>query len=79
MLARDRLIMSGKWELSPDRNYMVTLNKEGGKFLHFPILAYTDEFMEFRLPLKVKTREPRGVKLESYAILDAFVRVEVRK
>ncbi|MFK8162772.1 MAG: hypothetical protein AB8H12_09950 [Lewinella sp.] len=76
VLARDRVIMNGNWELSPDRNYIITMNKQGAKFLHFPILAYTDEFIDLRLPLKVKTREPRGVKLESYCVLDAFVRVE---
>ncbi|WP_020569127.1 hypothetical protein [Neolewinella persica] len=76
VIARDRVIMNGNWELSPDRNYIITLNKDGAKFLHFPILAYTDAFIDLRLPLKVKTREPRGVKLESYCILDAFVRVE---
>jgi hypothetical protein len=75
ILASDRVIMNGKWELSPDRNYIITMREEGTKFLHFPILAYTDEFIDLRLPLKVKTREPRGVKLESYAFLDAYVRV----
>jgi hypothetical protein len=78
VIARERVIMTGNWELSPDRNYIVTMRKEGAKYLHFPILAYTDEFIDLRLPLKVKTREPRGVKLESYCLLDAFVRVEKR-
>lgn len=78
ILVQDRLIKSGKWEFSPDRNYIVTLSEAGEKSQHFPILAYTDEYIDLRMPLLVKTREPRGVKLESYGVLDAFVRVQVQ-
>jgi hypothetical protein len=79
ILVQDRLVKSGKWELSPDRNYIVTLSKAGAKSQHFPILAYTDEYIDLRMPLLVKTREPRGTKLESYGILDAFVRVQAQE
>lgn len=76
LLARNRLFQSGKWEFSPDRNYLITLGRDGGKWYHLPILACTDDYIDLRLPLMVKTREPRGTKLESYCLLDAYVRVE---
>jgi len=45
---------------------------------HYPILAWTDEYIDLRMPFTVKTREPRGVALESYAEIDAYIRIARR-
>ncbi|MEM9929871.1 MAG: hypothetical protein AAF840_08640 [Bacteroidota bacterium] len=76
VLAGERLIMNGRWEFSPDRNYLILLGKKGQKQYHLPIVKYTNEELAFRLPLKVKTREPKGVRLISYGLLDAYVQID---
>jgi hypothetical protein len=76
IVARDRLIMNHNWKLSSDGRYLITTDKVTGyEYSHYPILGYTDEHIDLRIPFSVKTREPRGVKLESYAMIDVFIRV----
>ncbi|MEO0734898.1 MAG: hypothetical protein AAFZ52_18820, partial [Bacteroidota bacterium] len=76
ILVGKRLIRNGRWRLSPDNNYLITLGKDELEYLHYPILRYDEEVVELRMPLLVGTREPRGVELISYVVLDAFVRIE---
>lgn len=79
VVVRDRLLMNHKWKLSPDNRYLITLDKKtGSKLGHYPILAYTDEYIDLRMPFTVKTREPRGVALESHASIDVFIRIARR-
>lgn len=77
-VVRDRLLMNRQWKLSPDGHYLITMGKNGVPNGHYPILAYTDEHIDLRIPFTVKTREPRGVKLESYAGIDVFIRIARR-
>lgn len=78
VVVRDRLLMNRKWNLSLDGRYLITSDKNGRQVGHYPILAYTDEHIELRMPFTVKTREPRGVALESYAEIDVFIRIAQR-
>ncbi|TXF91212.1 hypothetical protein FUA23_03030 [Neolewinella aurantiaca] len=78
VVVRDRLLMNRKWRLSSDGNYLITLGEDGNPAGHYPILAYTDEHIDLRMPFTVKTREPRGVALESYATISVFIRIAGR-
>ena len=71
-----RKVAEGQWMLSPDRNNLIHLNQQGFHREVLPILAYSDTSITFRLPLLIQTREPRGVKLTSYASVDALIAVE---
>ncbi len=75
VVVRDRLLWNRKWTLSPDGHYLITMDKNGDPSAHYPILAYTDEYIDLRMSFPVKTREPRGVALESYARIDTYIRV----
>ncbi len=76
LFSGDRLLEHRNWQLSPDRNYLILINKDGSFFNHLPILKYTDESIEFRLPLSISTREPKGVELTSYVKVDAYIQVK---
>lgn len=78
VVVRDRLLWNRKWKLSPDGHYLITLGKRGDPAGHYPILAYTEDHIDLRMPFTVKTREPRGVALESYAEIDVFIRITRR-
>jgi len=78
VVVRDRLIWNRKWRLSPDGRYLIVLRKNGDEYGHYPILAYTNEYIDLRMPFTVKTREPRGVELESYAGIDVYIRLARR-
>lgn len=78
VVVRDRLLWNHKWKLSADGRYLITMGKKGRESGHYPILAYTDEHIDLRIPFTVKTREPRGVALESFAEINAFVRIKRR-
>ncbi len=74
--SRGRVVKLLQWKLSKDRSFIHLFKKEGYGEIFLPLLSWDDEAVTFRMPLKVKTREPRGRELESYANLDAFVRIE---
>lgn len=76
LFVRDRPVEISRWRLTADGSFVELLNKEGVITKALPILSWTDDHIDFRLPLKVKTREPRGVALESFAVIDAYVRVK---
>jgi len=74
--SRGRIVKLQKWKLSKDRSYIHLWKEKGYGDTYLPILSWDDDAVTFRMPMKVKTREPRGMELESYANLDAFVRIE---
>lgn len=73
---RNRKLDGGRWEFSPDRNYIIHLGEENRHQQLIPIISYDASGMELRIPLSLQTREPRGVKLLSYCKVDAFVKVQ---
>lgn len=77
LFAGDRLLAHANWKLSPDRNYLILVGKNGAHLNHLPILSYTEEAIEFRMPLKIRTRKPMGVALTSFVVVNAFLRVEM--
>lgn len=79
LFSRGRVVELYKWKLSSDRSYIHLYHDNSYGDLFLPILSYDDKAIAFRIPLKVKTREPRGMELESYCNLDAYVRVEANK
>lgn len=76
LFAGDRLLAQRKWELSPDRNFIVLVKEDGAYGKHFPIINYTDESIDLRIPLNIRTREPRGVELTSYVEVDAYLSIK---
>jgi|AntRauTorckE5430_2_1112549.scaffolds.fasta_scaffold01962_2 hypothetical protein len=63
----------------PHRRYLIPLDKKtGSAHSHYLILTYTDDYIDLRMPFTVKTREFRGVKLESCAEIDVFIRIARR-
>ena len=79
LFSRGRVVELYQWKLTSDRSYIYLYHDNGYGDLFLPILSYDDEALTFRMPLQVKTREPRGVELESYCNLDAYVRIEATK
>lgn len=73
---RQRKIEGGRWQFSPDRNYLIHLGKEDRHQKLVPIISYDAEGLALRIPLSIQTREPRGVKLLSYCKVDAYVAVK---
>jgi len=67
-------VIRTEWRLSEDRGFLIA-GKPDAAGSYWPIVAWEDDYVAFRLPLLVKTRTPRGVKLESFVKLDAYVRV----
>ena len=68
---------TGKWILSPDRNFLI-ITHEIDLGMYLPILKYDDDEIAFRYPLIIETREPRGVELGSYGVINAFISVKNR-
>lgn len=75
LFAGDRLLAQRKWELSPDRNYIILVEEDGAYGKHFPIIKYTDKSIDLRIPLNIRTREPRGVELTSYVEVDTYLSI----
>ncbi|MEM6770390.1 MAG: hypothetical protein AAF597_07400 [Bacteroidota bacterium] len=73
---KKRQLAGGRWLLSPDGNNLIHQTSDGKTRAVVPILSYDGNSIELRLPLAVQTRQPRGVKLTSYAHVDLHVRVE---
>jgi len=76
LFSGDRLLEHRNWQLSPDRNYLILIGKDGSLHKHLPILKYTDESIEFRMPLSISTRKPKGVELTSYVKVDAYIQIK---
>jgi hypothetical protein len=76
LFVRGRPVKISKWRLTPDGSFVELLGEKGEPTDAYPIVVWTDEYIDLRMPLKVKTREPRGVELESYCVIDAYVHIK---
>ncbi|NJC26407.1 hypothetical protein [Neolewinella antarctica] len=76
-VAGDEVLTTGMWALSPDRNFLI-ITQEMASGMYLPILKYDEEEITFRYPMSVATREPRGVELGSYGIVNTFINVKRR-
>lgn len=76
LFAGDRLLEQHKWQLSPDRNYIILVEEDGAFAKHLPVLNYTEESIDLRIPLDIRTRQPRGVELTSYVEVDTYLSIK---
>ena len=77
LVVRDRIITEApRWRLSPGGHFVLLETETGNPREILSVIDYpAGGGVRFRQRLLVKTREPRGVKLESYAPIDAVVTV----
>ena len=57
LLTGNRILEEAEWTLTADRNFVIFVRPRSFGMVDLrPIMAYTDDYFSFRIPVKVKTR-----------------------